>query len=56
MMYLKNVLYWRGTTNGDFNVRSVYHMEKERIEMHKGGVSTCYELRVIVRYEGTKRN
>jgi len=38
-----DVLYWRGTTTSNFTVKSAYHLEKEHIERHKVGVSTCYE-------------
>jgi hypothetical protein len=38
-----DVFCWRGITIGDFTVRSTYHMEKDRIERHKGVVSKSYE-------------
>jgi ribonuclease HI len=32
----KDVLTWRGTTSGEFTVRSAYHMERDRTELLRG--------------------
>lgn len=35
----KDLLVWRCTSNGEFSVKSVYHMEKEMQALRRGGGS-----------------
>jgi hypothetical protein len=40
----KDKMIWRGTTTGDFTVRSAYHMEKERSDANRGECSVQSDL------------
>lgn len=42
-----DLMIWRGTTIGDFTVRSAYHMEKERLDAVRGECSHQSEIHYL---------
>jgi hypothetical protein len=43
----EDILLWRGTTKGDFSVRSAYHLQKEMEEKTIAGYSTQRSCSVV---------